>query len=456
MAEECTICGEEGTAEQELQCTQCTGLVHFLCALGVPINNPKNRTLLSKGQYRCPVCVVSTNNRLVIKVVSANQVHLSQDVGQRFTPERLHNQADVVADELEEEVVDPTHAHERGRDTPHTVADLKPEDLARAGKPKYILSRLRNLPDHTNTVVIGDSNTHGIDGKQVDPTKHSVAVRSSGGLCIPAFVHALKAHADPCYRIKRLYLSLGTNDSLHEGDHCSEDWPHHIKALQVECLRVFPKARLHFILPFKGITGVSITFIKDLEKLLKELCPKFKRHHPPSMYKKVVAGGVHINRDGKASYLSFLQRQLLGNKPAQKPDMPNVKTPTDAGHKTVRAQPLESFRVQPQESFRVQSVSPVQGSPLSAGTTKDTQCAPQHVTSPLCGPAPGIQYPPWVPYGVQPYMVQRPPPVIWPPAADPRLYSQVNLPQQPDVYREMEAAYNTRRFNQRQPPGYIY
>ena len=167
-------------------------------------------------------------------------------------------------------------------------------------------------------MLIGDSNSHGIDGKELDP-EGSIAVRSFSGLCVVSCAYALKRHKFSYPKIKRVLFSLGTNDILHGGEqHCQEDWPIHVKSLQSEAARVFPKAKLCFILPFHGLPKSSPRESKDLEEKIKTLLPKFKRYQPPFMKGKVRDDGVHLNDAGKEAYMKFLRQNFAPQKPPPK------------------------------------------------------------------------------------------------------------------------------------------
>lgn len=182
-----------------------------------------------------------------------------------------------------------------------------------------ILNALKNLPDHKSTLILGDSNTHGIKGDQVDPVNGSVAVRSFSGLCIVAAAHALRKYKYSYRNVKRLVWSLGTNDGLHSNEHCHEDFETHIKALYRESSRIFPQARISFILPFTGITGVSVQFTKELVSALKIHCPKMWRCRAPSMVDRMTRGGVHINAEGKRVYTNYLMKNFTKCTPQSNP-----------------------------------------------------------------------------------------------------------------------------------------
>lgn len=74
MPTQCLICAEE--VEEELNCTQCASDLHFACAFGAPVNNAAIRSMFKKGNFLCPVCIVSRNNELILQCVSTNQKYI--------------------------------------------------------------------------------------------------------------------------------------------------------------------------------------------------------------------------------------------------------------------------------------------------------------------------------------------------------------------------------------------
>jgi hypothetical protein len=116
-------------------------------------------------------------------------------------------------------------------------------------------------------------------------------------------------------------FALGLNDILHGSDqHCQDDWPIHVKNLQTEASRVFPSAKLCFILPFRGLPKASRDKCNDMQGKIKSLLPKFKRYLPPFMKGKVRDDGVHINEEGKELYKKFLQKHFVPITPQARSD----------------------------------------------------------------------------------------------------------------------------------------
>ena len=77
----------------------------------------------------------------------------------------------------------PTSEHMESSDRDE-VSPLNEADIKRSKRLSLILNTFKNLPDHVNTVILGDSNTHSVRGKDVDRKGNKVCVRSFGGLCI--------------------------------------------------------------------------------------------------------------------------------------------------------------------------------------------------------------------------------------------------------------------------------
>ena len=73
--EECLICGEKAPGD-ELSCKLCACHIHFVCAFGAPVK--RNKPDFRNGRYTCPVCVVSKDNKLILKAVCNNQRYIAE------------------------------------------------------------------------------------------------------------------------------------------------------------------------------------------------------------------------------------------------------------------------------------------------------------------------------------------------------------------------------------------
>ena len=186
-----------------------------------------------------------------------------------------------------------------------------------ATKLSYILNAFKNLPKSRTTVFVGDSNFHCIKG-ELDPVKKFTAVRAVSGLCIAGAAQTLKEYKFQYPNIKKIVYSLGVNDYLHKVDHCEEDLKYHLATLIEESRRVFSSAKIHFIVPFKGLPRVPLHHVQKVWNLLKTEFPDVKRHEAPSMEGKVQPrDGVHLNGHGARSLQNFLVERFTRYKPDQ-------------------------------------------------------------------------------------------------------------------------------------------
>ena len=369
---ECFRCGKG--APDELTCKACSCSAHFTCAFGAQVTLQKNKTLFKKN-FICAVCVVASSNKLTLDAVSKNQTYnaAKSDTHSDFVlPDSFFvaqpneekdtsvvsepdtssdaNNPDNTADNAAPEVVTaaitpaagpnanvaavtpvaPAHdtaqpsqnvTAEDARDTlPPSLArenltPLHPHDESRAKKFSYLLNSFYRLPGHPNTFIGGDSHLTKLNGKEVDPDDDQVRVRSAGGLCIPALVHALARHKRVYKRFKSVSWNIGTNDALHgDEQHCPGDRDKYLRLLYSESRRIFPGAKIHVILPFSGLRGVSQSFIDTLERDLKSACPDVVVLKPPSMQNKIGRSGIHVNRSGRAAFIKFLRATLVKRK----------------------------------------------------------------------------------------------------------------------------------------------
>ena len=172
------------------------------------------------------------------------------------------------------------------------------------------------------TLIVGDSNLHGFDGKEVD-TEGSVNVRSVGGLCVVAAVNALLGHKHHYDRINQVVWSLGTNDALHQEQHCLEERKRYLKLLYTESKRLFPQAEIKFVVPFVGMDKVPTSYIKELSRDITESC-NIKVYRAPSMRQKLCRDGVHLNKGGRAVFMKFIRRKFA-------PHVPQLNSSSDCG-----------------------------------------------------------------------------------------------------------------------------
>ena len=207
-------------------------------------------------------------------------------------------------------------------DETSATAELHEADVSRSKKLSYILNSFKNIPHHRNIAVIGDSNLHGVKESVIDSKTKQIVVRGCSGLCVPAAVHALKQYKHKYIHFKRVIWSLGTNDLLHKDQHCPDDWQCHLESLFNETKRVFPKAKIGFVMPFHGLPSIPQSYIKFINDSVKDASPSVKRYTIPTMKKKVKGDGVHITAEGAHVFESFMKKTFLGHHQEQSRDQP--------------------------------------------------------------------------------------------------------------------------------------
>ena len=195
-----------------------------------------------------------------------------------------------------------------------SLADLHTQDRERVKRCVDVLHRLKSLPEHVDTILIGDSNMHKIKGRQLDPVDRSTWVLSIGGLCIPALVHALQQQSKPYNNIKKVGVSVGTNDYLHRTQHVVSERGRYLKALKEVSGKLFPNASINFVLPFTG-GKTPKSHIDRLYSDINSHIPDCVILRPPDMKSKL-SDGVHLNQGGISRLVSFLQERLIARRPA--------------------------------------------------------------------------------------------------------------------------------------------
>ena len=146
-----------------------------------------------------------------------------------------------------------------------------------------------------------------------------------------------------------------------------------------ETKRVFPKASVMFVFPYKGITKMSAEDRKDLTKLVKTHCRKFKLFTPPSLVGMVSAGGVHPNNRG-AKLLTDFYKKLVPVPPRPIPHNSGKQSQSTSYAAAVSHPPPQGTEMRQQQHW---------GSPPDPVFT-DTPYRYQGQT----GPPPGFTAPP--------------------------------------------------------------
>lgn len=245
---------------------------------------------------------------------------------------------------------DDTHSEagngdDEGEDSRSKYAPLHERCTKPAGVFGYMLNAFKNLPHNRTTLLIGDSNFHGIK-HELDPIRRSTAVRSISGLCINGAAETLKNYKHQYPNIKKLVFSLGVNDHLHVKQHCESDWKYHFTNLIHESKRVFCSATIHFIVPFKGLPRVPSQHIEKIWDFLMNEFPDVRKHRAPSMEGKVQErDGIHLTSEGYETLRDFLVKRFTPRK-KYKPNG-NRQTAALSGRSDVsRGENHTSYRVE--------------------------------------------------------------------------------------------------------------
>ena len=188
---------------------------------------------------------------------------------------------------------------------------LAPTEARRVKRGKATLLSLKHIPSSVDTLVILDSNGRDIKGEKIDGSSNKVCVRQISGLCVSATTTAMKEVNLNFPKIKSLYFGLGTNDHLHAKLHPGEKTDY-IKDLDAAARKVFPSARISFILPFSAIKGIGVGFVKDLGNAIKASGVGWRVHPTPSMKGKLDSTkGIHLNPEGKEIFTNWLTKVIF-------------------------------------------------------------------------------------------------------------------------------------------------
>ena len=402
MADTCPVC--EGGVEGELTCVKCELVCHFSCILGCEVNNPKTRSSIKKGNFLCPICIVSRRDDLTISAMRGNQqLHRENDINfaRPATPLANGATAEQVAEEQEDEeeaaegdqgteqrdapetpppqtagpgATDPTQTAPNpvlrlrdgvngevdGDDSaslPHSQGSRRGDggdrdfrqvmpqsEFRRVKRCKGTLFGLKHLPPTVETLIILDSNGRGIKGEDIDGSGAKVSVKAIGGLCVSATTAALKEAKLVFPKIKNVAFGLGTNDHLHRGLHPGEKEPY-IKDLDAAARKTFPSATIHFILPFTAIKGLTVDYIKSIAADIKASRVNWKVHFPPNMKGKLASPQyIHIKPEDRVVFSSWLKKVFKPRGAEATISMPSpIVTPSPV---VPSSNVLNNFRVQ--------------------------------------------------------------------------------------------------------------
>lgn len=349
----CTEIVEEGDC---LDCSSCDRKFHFKCGTG--LSNVSERTIstyLNDSSFRCYLCCIAEKNSLITTVIILNQKfnenkpvsvpnEANEDDGasSHASLSSQRSQHSSVRDASPHSRVGSRHSGGDGRVPPPGIVPpvlppgrvrppldrpasdagsdagrrdfhpvIPPSEVRRVKRCKGMLFGLKHIPTTVKTLLILDSNGRDIKGEHIDGTGAKICVKQIGGLCVSAATEALKeAHLNRLVfpNIKDLAFGLGTNDHLHRGLHPGEKQPY-ITELDAAVKKVFPAAKVHFILPFTAIKGLSVAYIKSLGSDIKSSNVNWKVHIPPSMKGKLVSPHyIHLTPDGRDIMTSWLKK----------------------------------------------------------------------------------------------------------------------------------------------------
>lgn len=376
MSPTCTICQDDAT--DQLQCTRCKYPQHYTCALG--FDPPEEfKSSDTKSQFICPTCIVGSSYDLIHLALDAHRrlhtVHNStsrvsggdhtvHNVMSPIAGDTAHNHQEdtqshtVAVSHTDSHVVDAassgdgvTHGdagstNPRDRDTtvpshppnhikvpvlrlrdgpPHshsesesgTFRPVLPESESRRVKRcKGMLHGLKHIPTSVDTLLILDSNGRSIKAEEIDGSGDKICVRGIGGLCVSATTTALKELKVKFPKIKSLAFGLGTNDHLHARQHPGNK-VEYIKALNTVARKVFPGAKIHFILPFSAINGLSDEFVDSLGQAIRAAGVGWKVLTTPTMRGKLTPpSNIHLNPSGRKIFTNWLQKVFAPRRPA--------------------------------------------------------------------------------------------------------------------------------------------
>jgi hypothetical protein len=233
------------------------------------------------------------------------------------------------------------------------AAPLHQKDIERRDRFSVALNASAATMSQAKTVILIDSNGNGVTDKTLDKggKTHIITV---GGVCLLAALESLRQHTNSYPGITKVLSHIGTNDCLHSEQHCVVSGPGQraaLTAFEEELHRIFPRAKLHFNLPFTGLPKVSGEFIDTLHQDVMNSVKHMVIHKSLDMTGKVTKDGVHLSREGKYALIKFLQRFVPKHlRPKIRDTAPaKVKKPAQysySGKQTVY-QPREDFSGNP-------------------------------------------------------------------------------------------------------------
>ena len=151
----------------------------------------------------------------------------------------------------------------------------------------------------------------------------------------------------------------------------------YIKRLESATKSVFPNSKVHFIMPFSAISGLSELYLTHLREAIVAAGVGWRIHIPPSMKDKLARPRyLHLTHPGRQCFIKWLQKLFAPNKAPLA--VPPTHVPSSCNH--AHANPGTPA---PQSNNRPDSYAQVAGRPDSyaqvAGDTgtPDRVCLPR-------------------------------------------------------------------------------
>ena len=233
---------------------------------------------------------------------------------------------------------------------------LHNKDKSRTNVFGKVLSSVGRLPRSIETVVIGDSNYREIDGQTLDPNG-TVAVKYSSGLCIPATVHGLKYCKRTHRNISHVVYCIGYNDAMHEEEqHHANQRVEYVKLLHAESKRVFPRAKITFLLPPTGLYKVDAAYIDSLSKDIKQAAVQIKQVRTSSVKGMLARDNIHVNGKGKSILVDSIKR-VLPSKPREFSNMSGRRSNVNTNNYRVDNCHFPYLHSEPSPSHNTQGMS---------------------------------------------------------------------------------------------------
>ena len=349
----CTFCSLE--VEDGLRCDRCQKLYHFKCGTGLSnVSEDSVSKFLTDCIFSCPLCQVGTSNTLIHAALTANQLFneekhttdfkLSKSFENQVT-DTHNNDAESSICEEDKSLADggtsttpltplivPGQPPTRTRvDTENSsVASFRDvvseSEMRRVKRCKGMLYGLKHMSVNVETLLVLDSNGRSIKAEDIDGER--VCLRQIGGLCVAATTCALNQCKLKYPKIKIVAYGLGTNDHLHAKEHPGER-TEFIKDLDQATKKVFPNAKVNFILPFTAIDKLGSEYVQGLAASISTAGVGWKIHQTPSMRGKLTAPRkIHLTPAGRVIFTLWLRKIFAPHKSAVTSTAVNTNLPS--------------------------------------------------------------------------------------------------------------------------------